>query len=214
MKYLYLKLSERLNLGLSFLVIIHFFGVIGLISPLREYFIIFTPITLIISAVVLFSNQLLLRRNFIIFCLFCFIGGFVAEFLGVNYGIIFGDYSYGPTLGYRVNGVPLIIGLNWLLLIYSVGVITSYYPIPTWLKIVSGGMMTTVLDVFIEPVAIEYNFWKWTNDVIPFSNYLGWFVVSMIMLAVFHLLKIRSESKIPIYFYIIQLAFFLTLWLV
>lgn len=213
MKYLYLKFTEHLNFGLSFLIIIHFFGAIGLVSPWRDYFIIFTPMTLIISAVILFSHQLLLKPNFIFFCLFCFCGGFLAEFIGVHYGVIFGNYSYGATLGYRVNGVPVIIGLNWLVIIYSVGVITSSYPLPVWLKIVTGAVMTTLLDLVIEPVAIEYNFWQWENGIVPMSNYMGWFAISIMMLTAFHLLKIKSESKVPVYFYSIQLIFFITLFL-
>ena len=213
MKYLYLKLTEQINPGLIFLIMIHFFGAIGLVSPLREYFVLFTPFTLIISAIILFAQRFLINRNFIIFSLICFFGGFAAEFVGVHYGIIFGNYSYGPTLGYRVNGVPLIIGLNWLIIIYSAGVITSTLKIPVWAKILLGATMTTLLDVFIEPVAIEYNFWQWENGTIPFSNYLGWFMISGIMLTCFHWLKIRSVSKIPLYFYTIQLIFFLTLCL-
>lgn len=213
MKSIYLKFAEQVNPGLIFLIIIHFFGAIGLVSPLREYFIIFTPLTLIISAIILFSQRFLINRNFIIFCAFCFIGGYAAEFLGVNYGIIFGNYSYGPVLGYSVKGVPLIIGLNWLIIIYSVGVITTMVRIPVWAKVVLGAAMTTLLDLVIEPVATEYNFWTWENNIIPFSNYIGWFVISLIMLSCFHLLKIKATSKVPAYFYKIQLLFFLTLLL-
>ena len=31
---------------------------------------------------------------------------------------MFGDYSYGKVLGYQVNNVPVIIGINWFLIIY------------------------------------------------------------------------------------------------
>ena len=38
----------------------------------------------------------------------------ISEILGVNYGLIFGDYIYLDNLGYKVFGVPVIIGLTGL----------------------------------------------------------------------------------------------------
>ena len=184
-----------------------------MLSPFKDYFIIFTPLNLIISALILLSQQFVIDKKFIIFCLFCFFCGFMVEFIGVHYGLIFGSYSYGPTLGYQINGVPLIIGLNWLMVIYSVGTMVHTLKVPVWLKVIIGAGLATLLDVVIEPVATEYNFWRWENGIIPLSNYIGWFTVSAIMLTSFYLLKINTSSRIPLYFYKIQLLFFLALYL-
>src|SRR5689334_23098853 len=37
-----------------------------------------------------------------------------AEVIGVATGAIFGAYSYGEVLGFKLLEVPLIIGLNWV----------------------------------------------------------------------------------------------------
>jgi bisanhydrobacterioruberin hydratase len=39
-----------------------------------------------------------------------YISGFVIESVGVNTGLIFGEYIYGGTLGYQIFETPLIIG--------------------------------------------------------------------------------------------------------
>ena len=50
----------------------------------------------------------------------------ISEILGVNYGLIFGDYIYLDNLGYKVFGVPVIIGVNWIILTYISGSFSNY----------------------------------------------------------------------------------------
>ena len=40
----------------------------------------------------------------------------ITESLGVNYGLIFGNYEYGNNLGFKFFGVPFLIGINWIIL--------------------------------------------------------------------------------------------------
>ena len=42
----------------------------------------------------------------------CFLVGMLSEIIGVKYGFIFGEYSYGNALGIKFMGVPLIIGIK------------------------------------------------------------------------------------------------------
>ena len=50
---------------------------------------------------------------------FAFSLGFIIEVLGVQTGVLFGAYSYGDPLGFKVFDVPLLIGVNWLILSFS-----------------------------------------------------------------------------------------------
>ena len=43
-----------------------------------------------------------------------FLWGLLAEIIGVQTGILFGSYAYGETLGLKIFGAPLVIGLNWV----------------------------------------------------------------------------------------------------
>jgi putative membrane protein len=48
------------------------------------------------------------------------VAGFFIEAIGVNTGLIFGNYVYKTTLGWKFLETPLIIGVNWILLTCSV----------------------------------------------------------------------------------------------
>ena len=56
-----------------------------------------------------------------------FLTGMITEILGVQLGWIFGDYQYGEALGYKLFGVPLLIGVNWTLLTLITGAIAQQF---------------------------------------------------------------------------------------
>ena len=56
-----------------------------------------------------------------------FLTGMITEILGVQWGWIFGNYQYGDALGYKVLGVPLLIGVNWALLTIITGAIAQQF---------------------------------------------------------------------------------------
>ena len=47
--------------------------------------------------------------------------GYWIEVIGVHTSLIFGDYAYDTTLGFKVLDVPLMIGINWLMMTYLCG---------------------------------------------------------------------------------------------
>ena len=119
--------------------------------------------------------------------------GFIVEVIGVNTALLFGEYTYGNVLGIQVKNVPLIIGVNWFIVMYCCGITTytlfkkalSKLAIETKtptqsLKaisvIIDGATIAVFLDWIMEPVAIKLGYWHWKTDVIPFYNYLCWFV--------------------------------------
>jgi len=59
------------------------------------------------------------RTDFYISLIAVSIIGFLIEVIGVKTGYIFGRYYYGQSLGYHLLSVPLLIGLNWGVLLYS-----------------------------------------------------------------------------------------------
>mgnify|MGYP000577580540 CR=1 FL=1 len=91
---------------------------------------------------------------------------------GVSPVAIQGNYEYGNALGIKLMGVPIIIGLNWIVVIAA-----SYSFCSTFIKnksalIVTSAIAATMMDVFIEPVAIKYGFWSWENNIIPIFNFI------------------------------------------
>ena len=110
-----------------------------------------------------------------------FVIGYTAEFLGVNYQILFGDYSYGRSLGVKLFEVSLIIGCNWLLLaLISQALIKRIFS-NGWLIIIFSSLLMVFIDIFIEPVAPLLDFWEFKENIVPFSNYRDWFIVALII---------------------------------
>jgi putative membrane protein len=121
--------------------------------------------------------------------------GFSAEWIGVHKGWLFGNYSYGSTLGYKLFVIPLMIGVNWFLLIYAVGVTMQRSRLKsTSFRVLTGAIILVALDVLIEPVAIKFDYWHWSNNAIPLKNYICWFFVSAAMLYVFELFNFKKQS--------------------
>jgi bisanhydrobacterioruberin hydratase len=63
----------------------------------------------------------------------------------------------------------------------------------------------------MEPVAVKLGYWQWKTEVIPFYNYLCWFVISMGLLTVFHFCNFSKQNKFAIHLLLIQAMFFLLL---
>lgn len=199
--------------SLSILVLMHVVGIVGLLSPYQEIFRLLTPVNLMVSALLLSLNHSDRSTRFVWASALIFSFGFMVELVGVHTGIIFGEYRYGATLGPKLMGVPVIIGLNWLLIVYCIASLMEAIKIPTWLKVVSGSVLAVLIDMLIEPVAMKYDFWTWSKYTVPLQNYIGWFITSMIMFSILYLFKVKTENRIALGYYFIQLFFFLILFL-
>lgn len=108
------------------------------------------------------------------------LAGFAAEALGVATGFPFGHYQYTATLSPSLCGVPLVMAAAWAVLIVYVRQMT---PSPVW-----GAVWMTVLDLVIDPLAAgRLRYWDWAGTGpyygIPWTNFAGWFFVSLILLA-------------------------------
>ena len=103
-------------------------GTIGLISPFTQpYFKLASSFNLWVSLILLLLFHQEYSKSFIMTVIGIFLVGFFIEVVGVHTGIIFGKYWYGETLGTKVLGVPLVIGANWLLLIYCSATFTQFF---------------------------------------------------------------------------------------
>jgi putative membrane protein len=144
----------------------------------------------------------------IIFC-----GGFIIEWVGVHTGTLFGDYSYQSALGFKILGIPLVIGLNWYCIVLASVSIAHYLKVNTLLKAIIAALLCVFLDVLIEPVAIKYDFWDWSSNEIPLYNYLCWFIFSFIF-ALVALRYLKRSSKIATALFITWTVFFTLLNLI
>lgn len=214
LKHYYFRFSALISAySLWLVLLLHAVGIVGMLSPWQEYFRLLTPFNLIFCGALLWLNHRDQKSELIRFAAFVFLFGYIIEFVGVHTGLVFGRYSYGATLGPTLFGVPIIIGLNWLLITYSVSVLTDGFKIPLAAKIILGALLAVGIDWLIEPVAVHYDFWSWTHGYVPLRNYVGWFFTSLIMLTSYHVLGVKSENKLALPLYLTQLIFFLVLTL-
>ncbi|WP_017729969.1 carotenoid biosynthesis protein [Nafulsella turpanensis] len=199
---------------LALMVATYLAGIVGLILPVsRTLFQSLTPVNLLLSAGILFSFHRQWNSAFILFAVVCYLLGFFSEVVGVATGLLFGSYTYGPVLGFQLWEVPLIIGLNWLMLIYSTGTICANLPLSKFLKALFASGLMVLLDFFIEPVAMALNFWQWENEQIPVQNFIAWFVISFILHLLFFLLPFPKGNPAAKILYLCQLVFFIILCL-
>ena len=108
---------KKENIAIIILIILYAVGLIGS-TVFKIDLIKLTPINLMISAAILFYFHQPKNAMFWIWTLGVFQAGYILELLGVTTGRIFGQYLYGNNLGFKIADVPVIIGLNWVMLCY------------------------------------------------------------------------------------------------
>lgn len=201
--------TRRLRWAQGILLLFHVTGFLGLaFSQDPSFFIRFLPLNLLLTLGLLLAFQPRRTPAFWSFCLMVMVVGFLVEVVGIRTGLLFGQYEYGAALGPKWLEVPLLIGVNWLILTYCTGMLARYLPIPGFLRAVVAALLMVGLDICIEPVAIRYDFWHWQYDVIPLLNFKGWFAVSLILQVYFNRVEFDKRNPLASFVYLVQLLFF------
>jgi putative membrane protein len=218
----YIKKYSPLYLALLF----HITGLLGILfTPFKDWFVISTPLVLLTMFILLAKTQIQLSKDYILFFLIAFAIGMSTEIIGVNTGLLFGEYQYGPVFGPKLFGVPLLIGLNWFVIVFCSGALLTQSvdllqrklnihltaPISTLFIILGGAAIATFFDFILEPVAVKLGFWSWNNGRIPLFNYVSWFMISAILLSVKMYLKKIPVNTFATSLLVIQAMFFLML---
>ena len=178
------------------IILFHLVGLAGFAVPsLRPLFVQIVPWHLLLMLIVIILGHQKFSNKFMLFMLIIFLSGFGLEWLGVHKYWLFGDYNYGKTLGLKLFDIPLMIGVNWFLLIYATGVTMQRSRLKSsFFRVITGALILVVLDILIEPVAMKFDYWHWDTDIIPLKNYVCWFFVSAAMLYVFELFSFKKQS--------------------
>jgi len=215
-------IKPRVSKSTEILLWVYGVGLAGMLLPFsRGLFTAITPLNLLFALLWLFWGKWPARQVVITGSVIA-VASFFIEAAGVNTGKIFGVYAYGNTLGPKLLNTPLIIGVNWFLLIYCTNVISRQL----WKRItdrqegsrtglmrsmfivVTGSLLMVFYDLLLEPAAIRLDMWSWECGIIPLRNFLAWFFLSL----VFHIyIKYRGEEEInprALPLFAVQLGFF------
>ena len=205
-------MPSRSTLFICALYIIHFSALMGIYLGYIQWFLSKTWAILFLIFLVLWDG--LPKKNIKISwpILAVFFIGFMAEWLGVKFGFLFGDYSYGANLGMKLDDVPIIMGINWVILsLASRGIIQRFFKLPV-MKILVSSVLMVSLDILIEPLAPQLDYWSFDTMVAPLSNYIGWLIYSILIQSLLELVQFKGHFKISLHILIIQLLFFGSLY--
>ena len=193
---------------IGFVWLVHISAVIGIFIGYRDWFVTKTPLNLLLILLVLvLFNPLVSRKSVLVFG-FVFTIGYLSEVIGVNTGLLFGSYQYGDNLGYKIAGVPLLIGINWAVLVVTTAEISKTVKTASWLKAAIAAGLMVLLDIFIEPLAPGLDFWTWTYGHPPLFNYITWFIVAFGLIWFYLKADIKGNKLLAWHIYLSQLFFF------
>lgn len=196
-----------------FIVMFHLVGLYGFLnSDLEQLFIALVPYHLLLMLSLLAISTDDFSFNFRVFAIIVYLAGFFIEVIGVNTGLVFGSYTYGEALGFKLFSTPLLIGVNWLILVYCTGVFLEQFKIKSsFFFSLLGALILLSLDFLIEPIAIRFDYWSWAGGQIPLQNYLGWYLFSFLLFWIFRGLDFQKQNKAAIVLLFAQAGFFLAL---
>ena len=171
----------KIQVATAIAVLFHTIGLVGLLFFDKTFFLQSTPVNLLLMFALILWTQTEKNKHFFLFLAACFFVGIAVEIIGINTKILFGDYTYGNVLGYKVQNVPLLIGVNWFIIIYCSGI--SIHTLlmkainrisadtgksPMALKalsvIIDGATLAVFFDWVMEPVAVKLGYWTWNGD--------------------------------------------------
>jgi uncharacterized membrane protein len=204
-------MTLKTKAGLSIIVatIFHVVGIVGIGYLNNEIILGLTPANLLLLLLFIAINHEAKTKFWVFYV--TYILAFSIEAVGVTFGWPFGDYTYGPVLGWKLFETPLIIGVNWIVLLYGANSIANYVGLTAITRALCAAALMVFIDYLIEPVAIQLDFWSWERGTPPLENYLGWFAASFLISLLWQLAKVQLNQLIGAAMYVIQLLFFAAL---
>ncbi len=204
-----MQIRRKSIISITLIWIFNLSGIIGVLVGYEDWFLSLTPLHLLIYLMLILWNSNVNKRLLLGLAI-PFGIGMIAEFLGVHYGFIFGEYTYGENLGVKIFEVPLMIGVNWVILVYCTAAIANRCSNSAVIASFIGAILMVILDMVIEVSAPRFDFWEFKNGIVPLQNYIGWFVIAFIGHLLFQKLVKTLHTIIAIHIFIAIAVFFTT----
>lgn len=224
------KSKNKLLNSIILFASLHLVAVWGLKSEAAmDFYFPYMAVEIIVSMGFLFYYQEHWNLNAILFIFFTACAGFLIQVLGINTvykvgnvyygGYPFGAFVYGSALGPKLWNTPLLIGINWLVLIYCIGILLKNLAYTKVQKSLLGAAMLVLYDIVLEPMAKKYELWFWATrkdplsmyNPVPLQNYASWFIFSFLMLLYFNNAKAKLRNPIAPAVFIIMFLFLVAL---
>lgn len=187
----------------------------GIMHYLAPYFI---AVLGVVTIVIFMKNFHLIsdRAKSFTWLIFVFFSSIYIEHIGVKTGKVFGQYSYGNTLGIKIGEAPIVIGFAWI-----VTIISSWAVVRTIFKKMNGkpvlvypvliAVFMVFMDFWMEPAAIANGYWDWNGGQPPLLNYFSWGLLGWLYAFTGELLGIFNHPphRYLIHIYLAQILYFI-----
>jgi len=147
------------------------------------------------------TSTVILWRHSVTTIVIGFSIGYLAEVIGTNCGIPFGEYKYLTQLNLP-GGVWAFVPMAWGAFIYITLLASSSLLRPP-VSLLHAALLMTILDVYIDPLMVHViKAWKWISPGplqvwgIPLTNFAGWFLVSLTSLYATYLIS-HNLPRVP-----------------
>jgi uncharacterized membrane protein len=130
-------------------------------------------------------------------------GGLLAEATGVATGFPFGSYAYTGSLGPELLDVPLVIPLAWVMMAWPAYLVAARLTRTRPARVAVAAAALASWDLFLDPQMVDAGHWGWTDPspglpgvgTVPLTNYAGWAVVALVLMAVLsRLVPVRPST--------------------
>ena len=174
-------INSTLALLISSIAMI-FFGYFAFLAR-TDYF---SVIPMLLLALPTYSD--LIRTNFkkgILIIIVLSVYAAMIEALSILTSFPYGSFVYNKQLGYKLfDVVPWTVGFGWAPLVIGCFTLGIWQFKNRYNQFIFGVLFLVSADLVLDPGAVLMRFWTWENPGIyygiPFSNYLGWLLSSVI----------------------------------
>lgn len=132
------------------------------------------------------TNRVHLKKM-IFFVIGLFLFSFILELVGMQTQILFGQFSYGNGLGFKIAGVPPVVACIRIsfffcsLAIAEMNKLWDFQAFSNIKKAFATAFFMLILDFFLEPAAQVVDYWQWNYGFAPIQNYLTWFIAGFLI---------------------------------
>lgn len=209
-KSLYVKDSTLINLMIFFFSAGLIFHLIGITRP---FVLVITDLTMLAANAAVFYSFFRKdgSRRLATWSIITFLLTFLIELIGVKTGLIFGSYQYGDVMFLQIAQVPVVIGMNWVILILGSYSLSLSAGSGRYFAPLISSIIIVIFDFVMEEVAMQLGYWHWDGNAVPFQNYIAWFIISLIFTSLLTLYKVSIKNNVLNVYFMIQFLFFLTL---
>lgn len=201
-------IRNRYAFSLFLLFAVYLVGIANILLGFTDSLMKLTPYNLLFATGILLYNANKPDKIYLFWFMIIGMAGFLIEWAGIETGLIFGSYSYGSGLGLKLFDVPLMIGINWAVLVFAAAAILQRLQWNILVKSAVGAALMVSYDILLEPVAIRFDFWSWAGGNIPLQNYLAWWVIAFVMLLGVQGYVGKLNNRLAIWIVGIQTFFF------